>query len=246
MRLLIIILSVSLLSCGANDKTIATQTNEQPVVETIDKTIAEALVNDIPAGKEAVLSTIYGDMTILLYDETPLHQENFIKLVNESFYDDLIFHRVINFFMIQGGDPASRGASADTRLGGGGPGYSVPAEFNPKFVHKKGALAAARTNNPKKESSGSQFYIVHGKKQNDADVNSIEARIAQKNPGFKYTEAQRTELIQNGGTPFLDMDYTVFGEVISGLQVIDSIAKVATLSGDRPLVDVRMSIKMSK
>jgi hypothetical protein len=94
MRLLIIILSVSLLSCGANDKTIATQTNEQPVVETIDKTIAEALVNDIPAGKEAVLSTIYGDMTILLYDETPLHQENFIKLVNESFYDDLIFHRV--------------------------------------------------------------------------------------------------------------------------------------------------------
>ena len=121
MRLLLIILSVSLLSCGAKDKTIATQTNEQLVVDTV-----KGLVKDVPAGKEAVLSTIYGDMTILLYDETPLHQENFIKLVNESFYDDLIFHRVINFFMIQGGDPASRGASADTRLGGGGPGYSVP------------------------------------------------------------------------------------------------------------------------
>tara|TARA_B100000767_G_scaffold114660_1_gene109358 strand:- start:3920 stop:4609 length:690 start_codon:yes stop_codon:yes gene_type:complete len=229
MRLLLIILSVSLLSCGANDKT-----------------IAEVLVNDIPAGKEAVLSTIYGDMIILLYDETPLHQENFIKLMNESFYDDLIFHRVINSFMIQGGDPNSRGASADTRLGAGGPGYSVPAEFNPKFVHKKGALAAARTNNPQKESSGSQFYIVHGKKQNDADINGIQARIAQKHPGFKYTEAQRAELLKNGGTPFLDMDYTVFGEVISGLRVIDSIAQVATLSGDRPLVDVKMSIKMSK
>jgi len=240
MRLLIV-LSIVFFSCGAKDKTIATQPDEQ-----LETEIGDLEATIIASGKEVVLSTNYGDITIILYDETPLHQANFIKLVNESFYDDLLFHRVINYFMIQGGDPNSRGASAETRLGGGGPGYTVPAEFNSKFIHKKGALAAARNNNPQKESSGSQFYIVHGKKLNEADINSAEARIAQKNPGFKYSKEQRNELLENGGTPFLDMEYTVFGEVTSGLNVIDLIAKVATASGDRPLEDVKMSIKMSK
>ena len=160
-----------------------------------------------------LMQTTMGDMKIKLYNETPLHRDNFIKLVNDKFYDGLLFHRVIKDFMIQGGDPDSKNAPADKRLGSGGPGYTIPAEILPQFKHKKGALAAARLGdqaNPKKESSGSQFYIVHNDK----------------------------------GTPHLDGAYTIFGEVIEGMEVIDKIASVKTAPGDRPVEDVKI-IKVS-
>jgi cyclophilin family peptidyl-prolyl cis-trans isomerase len=155
------------------------------------------------------LKTTMGEVKIKLYNETPLHRDNFIKLVKEKYYDGLLFHRVINNFMIQGGDPDSKNATAGQRLGMGGPDYTIAAEILPQFTHKKGAVAAARMGdqvNPKKESSGSQFYIVHN----------------------------------NNGTPHLDGAYTVFGEVIEGMDVIDKIATVKTDAADRPVEDVRI------
>ncbi len=236
---LILIISLFLAGCVAKEKSIATQN----IVDEGQGSDEQSSKTRGPEGETVLMTTRLGEVEILVYDETPLHQANFLKLVDEEFYNDLLFHRVINHFMIQGGDPKSLDAEPGARLGGGGPGYTVPAEFNPKFVHKKGALAAARTNNPEKASSGSQFYIVHGKTLNDQDLNSTEARISQKNPGFTYSDDQRVEYIENGGVPFLDMDYTVFGEVISGFEVIDAIAKEATAPGDRPIQDVKMSIK---
>ncbi|MGB3198330.1 MAG: peptidylprolyl isomerase, partial [Saprospiraceae bacterium] len=165
---------------------------------------------------------------------------NILKLADQGYYNDLIFHRVINNFMIQGGDPNSKNASPGTQLGSGGPNYTIPAEFNKDLIHKKGALAAARTGdqvNPEKKSSGSQFYIVHGAKQNANAINRIEDQ-----KGIKYTEAQKKIYEENGGTPFLDMEYTVFGEVIDGLDVIDKIASTSTSRGDRPETDIKMKI----
>lgn len=194
-----------------------------------------------PEGCIVSIETAYGRMIAKLYDKTPLHRDNFVKLAEEGFYNDLIFHRVINGFMIQGGDPNSRGAAPGKMLGSGGPGYTIPAEFNQEYVHKKGALAAARTGdqvNPKRESSGSQFYIVQGNLQEDHSLNMMEDR-----KGIKYSAAQREAYKILGGTPFLDMDYTVFGEIIEGLEVIDKIAAVKTERGDRPTEDVKMTIK---
>lgn len=191
-----------------------------------------------------LLSTEYGDMKIKLYKETPLHAENFIKLVEDGFYNDLLFHRVISGFMIQGGDPDSKGASSQQQLGMGGPSYTIPAEFNANLIHKKGVLSAARTSdqiNPKKASSGSQFYIVQGEIVSDKELNSMEMR-----KGIKYTEEQRNAYKTVGGTPFLDMDYTVFGEVVEGLDVIDKIAAVQVNSNDRPLNNVKMQMKVIK
>ena len=147
--------------------------------------------------------------------------------------------------MIQGGDPKSKGAPANTQLGSGGPGYTIPAEFNPNLIHKKGALAAARTGagNPEKRSSGSQFYIVKGKTMTDTQIDQMEKRVGQVSPGFKYTPEQRELYKTIGGTAFLDMNYTVYGEVIEGLNIIDSIAKVSTFR-DRPNDDVMMSMKI--
>lgn len=197
--------------------------------------------------KGITISTSMGDMEAFLYTETPKHAENMIKLANEGYYDDLLFHRIIKGFMIQGGDPKSKGADAKARLGSGGPGYKVDAEFNPIYIHKKGAIAAARTGgsgNPKKESSGSQFYIVHGKKETLASLKQIEARINSNNPGlnFAYTPEQIEIYTTIGGTAMLDMDYTVYGEVYQGLDIIDKIAATKTAPGDRPLVDVTMKI----
>lgn len=191
-----------------------------------------------------LLTTEFGEMKIKLHDETPQHRDNFIKLVEEGYFDGLLFHRVISEFMIQGGDPQSRGASAQTPLGSGGPGYTIPAEFNQNLIHKKGSLSAARTSdqiNPKKASSGSQFYIVQGKIVSDQELNQMESRL-----GIKYTEEQRNAYKTLGGTPFLDMNYTVFGEVVEGLDVIDKIAAVRTNSSDRPLNDVIMQMKVIK
>jgi peptidyl-prolyl cis-trans isomerase B (cyclophilin B) len=183
-------------------------------------------------------------MTLKLSDETPQHRDNFIKLAEEGYYDGLIFHRVINGFMIQGGDPNSRNAAPGAQLGSGGPGYQVPAEFVDDLVHVKGAIAAARTGdnvNPQKMSSGSQFYIVHGKPMTEQELTMMESR-----KGIRYTPAQREAYLTHGGTPFLDRDYTVFGQVIEGLEVIDKIAASATDRGDRPKEDITMKIVVIK
>ena len=179
-----------------------------------------------------VIHTDYGDMKGILYNETPQHRDNFVKLAKSGYYDGTIFHRVISGFMIQGGDPDSKNAQPGQQLGGGGPGYTVPAEFNKALFHKKGALAAARTENPAKASSGSQFYIVQGKKIPAAQL------------GANYTDEQKKIYETVGGVPFLDNAYTVYGEITEGLDVIDKIAAVEKGPGDRPVKDVKMTIKL--
>ncbi len=190
------------------------------------------------------IETDYGNMTVKLSNATPQHRDNFIKLAENGYFDDLLFHRVINGFMIQGGDPNSKGAKPGQQLGMGGPGYTVPAEFVDSLVHVKGAIAAARTggpSNPEKRSSGSQFYLVQGKVLSDRELDSMEAQ-----KGIRYTPEQREAYTTFGGTPFLDREYTVFGYVVSGIEVIDKIASVETGAGDRPRTDVKMKIKVIK
>jgi peptidylprolyl isomerase len=241
-----------------------------------------------------IIETNLGKMKVKLYNETPKHRDNFIKLVNLGYYNGLLFHRVIKDFMIQAGDPKSKNATPDVQLGGGGPGYTIPAEFNPELIHKKGALAAARLGenmNPLRASSGSQFYIVQGKITSDAVLDQIEPSIdntitnqrimeylskpenkaqreelskyskendrhkldslfnklgAKLNPrangqsGFKYTAEQRNIYKTIGGTPHLDMGYTVFGEIVEGMDVVDKIAAVKTVAANRPEAQVKI------
>lgn len=192
----------------------------------------------------AYLQTAQGNLLVELFNETPLHRDNFLKLADEEYFNGLIFHRVIKGFMIQGGDPNSREADTSTRLGGGGPGYQIPAEINTHHFHFKGALAAARTGdaiNPEKKSSGSQFYIVQGK-----PVTNQMIEVLQAQKGITYTEEQKQQYINFGGTPFLDNEYTVFGQVIRGMEVIDKIANAPTGQSDRPMEDVIMKIKVIK
>ncbi|MDP4263931.1 MAG: peptidylprolyl isomerase [Bacteroidota bacterium] len=190
--------------------------------------------------RDVLLQTNYGDITIRLSDSTPLHRDNFLKLVKVGFYDSVLFHRVIKNFMIQGGDPDSKHAAAGQPLGNGGPAYRVPAEFRATLFHKKGVIAAARDNNPEKASSGSQFYIVQGKIFTNAGLDSLETyRLG----GRKIPAYQREVYTTIGGTPHLDQNYTVFGEVVKGLDVVDKIAAVETSKGidrDRPVTDVRI------
>lgn len=188
------------------------------------------------------IETSKGNMVVKLYNETPLHRDNMIRLVQKGFYDSLLFHRVIKDFMIQGGDPLSRKAGKGQRLGSGGPGYTVPAEFNNKLIHKKGALAAARQGdrlNPEKASSGSQFYIVQGRVFTPAQ---LEAFTSHGRTAFTREEIEIYTSI--GGTPHLDGAYTVFGEVVEGLEVIDSIAASQTDAYNRPLEDVVFTISV--
>lgn len=190
------------------------------------------------------LETEFGTMLIELSDATPQHRDNFSKLVEEGYYDNLLFHRVIQGFMIQAGDPNSRNADPGQQLGMGGPGYTVPAELVDTLLHLKGALAAARTGdqvNPQKRSSGSQFYIVQGSPQADDMLDRVEAQ-----KGIRYSTEQREQYKKLGGTPFLDREYTVFGRVIEGLDVIDKIAATPTGASDRPREDVRMIIRLIK
>lgn len=192
--------------------------------------------------KKVKIETEYGDIVVKLYNETPQHRDNFVKLVKEGFYDDLLFHRIIKNFMIQGGDPDSKGAPSGKMLGMGGPGYTIPAEFDSSLIHKKGALAAARmpdNMNPKKESSGSQFYIVQGTTFSEENLKRLSMQT-----GVSYTPEQIEVYKTIGGYPPLDMQYTVFGEVVEGLEVIDKIAAVQTAAGDRPLKDVKMKMKL--
>ncbi len=198
-----------------------------------------------------VISTEFGDMTVLLYDDTPIHKANFLKLVEENFYDELLFHRVIRGFMIQGGDPDSKNAGKNAPLGRGGPDYTLPAEINAYRIHKKGALAAARQGdqvNPERESSGSQFYIVQGKPLSPAELEGIQSRKKMQGSGdsFDYSEKQIEIYQEIGGTPHLDGAYTVFGEVVEGLDVIDSIAIQPVNAQSRPLSDIKMSLKIVK
>ena len=190
--------------------------------------------------RDVLLQTNYGDIVIRLSDSTPLHRDNFLKLVKTHYYDGILFHRVIKNFMIQAGDPDSRNAKPGEPLGNGGPGYTIPAEFRPTLFHKKGVIAAARDNNPEKASNGSQFYIVQGKIFTDAGLDSVETYRLN---GRKIPPEQREVYKTIGGTPHLDQNYTVFGEVVKGLDVIDKIASVPTSKGadrDRPLEDVRI------
>ena len=195
--------------------------------------------------KDVEMVTDKGIMVIRLSDSTPLHRDNFLKLVKQKFYDSIIFHRVIQKFMIQAGDPESKKANPSKPLGSSGPGYTVPAEFRATLFHKKGVIAAARMSdeaNPQKASSGSQFYITQGKVFTDAGLDSVETfRLNGRKLPPQHREVYKTI----GGTPHLDQNYTVFGEVVKGHEVIDSIAAVPTnrSMGDRPLNDVRI-IKM--
>jgi len=186
---------------------------------------------------KALITTEYGDITILLYDSTPKHRDNFIKLANEGFYDSLLFHRVIDQFMIQGGDPDSKNAPEGQLLGTGGPGYQIDAEIG--SPHLYGAVSAARNVNQAKRSSGSQFFIVTGTIQDNNELNLYEQRKK-----IKYNEEQRKIYTGKGGYPALDMEYTVFGEVVSGMDVVEKIAKLQKDENDRPLKDVRMKIKI--
>ncbi len=188
--------------------------------------------------RDVLLQTTLGDMTIRLSDSTPLHRDNFLKLVKVGFYDSVLFHRVINNFMIQAGDPGTKRKADSVQLGNGSAGYTIPAEFRQTLFHKKGVIAAARTGdnvNPQKASSGSQFYLVQGRVFTEAGLDSTETfRLKRKLP-----DAHREVYKTLGGTPHLDQNYTVFGELMKGLEVIDKIAAVKT-NRDRPVEDVRI------
>jgi cyclophilin family peptidyl-prolyl cis-trans isomerase len=245
------------------------------------------------------IQTSYGVIKIKLYDDVPKHKENFIKLAKEGFYDNTSFHRIIKEFMIQGGDPNSKDRAKIAQWGMGGPGYELDAEINPKYFHKKGAVAAARMGdnvNPNRKSSGSQFYIVVGKKSTDDELNEMEKainhanfqrfayqqiakpefdwvrkinvpKLQKENPDslikldqiinkqleekykkvakeFKFTQEQRKYYTEIGGTPFLDGQYTVFGEVVEGMDVVEKISQVETLENDIPTKDIKITVKV--
>jgi cyclophilin family peptidyl-prolyl cis-trans isomerase len=188
------------------------------------------------------IKTSIGECIVLLYNETPLHSSNFLKLSKKHYYDGTLFHRVIKDFMVQGGDPDSRRAKPGALLGEGDVGYTIPAEFRDSLFHKKGVLAAAREDNPEKASSGCQFYIVQGKTFTDQQLDMLEAkRLKHKIPQY-----QREVYKTLGGTPHLDQNYTVFGEVVQGIDLIDRIAEIQTDPNDRPNRDVLMTITVLK
>jgi cyclophilin family peptidyl-prolyl cis-trans isomerase len=233
---------------------VATETNAQvkkkaavkktikPVAHARTSTKRIGIAKIIDNSIKVKITTDSGIIVVKLYDSTPLHRDNFAKLVKEGFYDSLLFHRVISNFMIQGGDPNSKNAQEGVMLGaGGGDMERIPAEFKPNLFHKKGTLCAARDGNPEKASSACQFYIVQGKKYTDDELNGMEMQM-----GKKFSVQERLAYKTIGGTPQLDQNYTVFGEVIKGLNVIDKIASVQKGMADRPLGDVRMKMEIIK
>lgn len=189
------------------------------------------------------IKTDLGECVIMLYNQTPKHRDNFLKLAGEGFYNGTLFHRVIKDFMIQGGDPDSKTAEPGQALGSGDLGYRVDAEFRDSLFHKKGVLAAARDNNPEKASSASQFYIVQGKKWTDETLDQLQATRLQ---GRQIPANQRAVYKTIGGTPHLDQNYTVYGEVLKGIEMVDAIAAVKTAPGDRPVEDVKMEVSVLK
>ena len=268
--LLIVMATLSMMSCSANNS--ESQANATAKNKTDNKMT------------KVELETTFGNIVVELYNETPQHRDNFIKLVNEGYYDGVLFHRVIKDFMIQAGDGNSKTAGPETSLGDGDPGYTIPAEFvYPKYFHKRGALAAARTGdqvNPERRSSGSQFYIVTGKVYGSDDLKMMAQRMgemkkqevfrrlvmenrsrieelqkAQDNAGmqelqneliqlteaevFALTDEQIEAYTTIGGTPHLDGQYTVFGEVIKGMDVVDKIQNTQT-DNERPTNDIKI------
>ncbi len=189
------------------------------------------------------IKTNKGECIIMLYNQTPKHHDNFLKLAKGGFYNGTLFHRVIQEFMIQGGDPNSKTASPGQALGSGDLGYRVPAEFRDSLFHKKGALAAARDNNPEKASSSSQFYIVQGKKWSDATLDDIQQKRMN---GVIVPEAHRKVYKELGGTPHLDQNYTVFGEVVQGIEMVDAVAAIEKGTSDRPKEDIKMEVSVLK
>lgn len=266
------IAAVALFSCTS-------RSNSQTTTETMNQNSDTTTVK---------LETTAGDITVMLYNDTPAHRDNFVKLVNEGYYDGTLFHRVIKDFMIQAGDPDSKGAAPGVMLGSGGPDYTLPAEIvYPAHFHKRGVLAAARQGdqvNPERRSSGSQFYIVTGQVYNDSTLNNYakSMRVARINDIFQrlrtenydrikelslarntealnqlrdqmvaqaeaeadatpiFTAEQKEAYTTVGGTPHLDGQYTVFGEVTDGMEIVDAIQSVATGTQDRPVEDVKI------
>lgn len=201
---------------------------------------SDTLIRKKDRKKDIRFTTTMGVLVLRLSDSTPLHRDNFIRLVKTGYYDSTLFHRVIKQFMIQGGDPDSKSAKPGQPLGMGGPTQRIPAEFRSSLFHKKGVLAAARDNNPEKASSGSQFYIVQGKVFTDAGLDSVETFRLQ---GRKIPTTHRDVYKTVGGAPHLDQNYTVFGELVKGFEVLDAIAETPTSRGpdrDRPLTDCRI------
>lgn len=223
-----------------------------------DQQTRSSAVKTVEGPRQVRISTDLGEMVVELSDSTPGHRDNFVGLVESGFYDSLVFHRVIADFMVQGGDPASKEATRSARLGSGGPGYTIPNEIRSDHLHFTGALAAARQAdqvNPERQSSGSQFYLVQGRPFTVAEVLNVQASVNRdrqqgnefgyhEGEPFEYSDEALTRYETEGGTPFLDNQYTVFGQVISGLDVIDSIAAVETAAGNRPLEDIRMYMEM--
>lgn len=190
--------------------------------------------------RKVKIVTNKGTIVVLLSDKTPKHRDNFIKLVKQKFYDSVLFHRVIKEFMIQAGDPDTKKSEPGKRYGGGGLNYRIPAEFDSSLFHKRGVLAAARNDNPEKASSSCQFYIVQGKKFTDSSLNEVEIkRLGGRKIPLNYREVYKTE----GGAPHLDQNYTVFGHVVKGMNVVDLIAATARDQYDRPKEDIRI-VKM--
>ncbi len=192
------------------------------------------------ARKEVVIETEFGDIRIELFDDTPIHRDNFVKLIEEDYYDSLLFHRVVPDFVIQGGDPDSREAGPDQVLGMGGPGYTLEPEI--KHRHFRGAVAAARRGdnvNPKQESSGSQFYIVQGRPLDEPLLRQIEQQF-----GITYTPEEIQRYLSEGGAPFLDGGYTVFGQVVEGMEVIEQITRQPMGPNNRPLQNISMRIRL--
>jgi cyclophilin family peptidyl-prolyl cis-trans isomerase len=182
-----------------------------------------------------VIETEYGKIVLALYENTPKHRDNMMKLVKQKFYDSTLFHRVIPNFVIQGGDPDSKKAAPGQQLGEGDLSYKVPAEINNVNFHQRGAVGMARDNNPEKASSACQFYIVVGKKYTDEELNNISQKT-----GRHFTPVQRNIYKTKGGTPHLDGNYTIFGIVEEGMDVVDKIANEERNSMDRPNKDIRM------
>ena len=195
-----------------------------------------------PKHKYVRITTDSGQCIIQLYNQTPEHRNNFLKLTKSGFYNGTLFHRVISKFMIQGGDPDSKNAEKGKELGEGDVGYTICPEFNDSLFHKKGVLGAARDDNPEKASSGCQFYIVEGKVFTDEQLDSLE----KKRLKFKIPEWQRQVYKTIGGTPHLDRNYTVYGEVVQGMEMVDKISKTATNDNDRPLTDYKMTVTILK
>lgn len=208
---------------------------------------------DTPSpNKIVVINTSYGKIKIWLYEKTPLHRDNFLKLAGEGYFDNTLFHRVIRNFVIQGGDPDSKTAKPGQMLGDGGPAYTIPFEYVPEYIHKRGVVGMGRENddiNPAMASAGSQFYIVQGKKFTDAGLDTVYKKVMRHHKDCKsweFSKRQRRIYKKDGGIPHLDGFYTVFGEVVSGMDVVDKIAAVKTDGNDRPVVDIPMKIRILK